>query len=400
MRRPFLLLSPILACACILHAETVLVIPFFNHSKSANLDWIGESLAETVRESLDSEGVLALDREDRLEAFRRLSLRPNAVLTLASIIKAGESLDASEVIYGSYDFTPAAPAPPAAPAAPAASRGTLRISARVLNLKRLKQEPEFAESGPLEDLAALEARISWQSLESLAPRKAPPENEFMRDRPHVRLDALESYIRGLLSADPEQRHRLFTQAARLDPNYSQPCFQLGKSYWRRKDYRGAAGWLERVGRNDPRYREAQFFLGLCKYQTGDYAAAGKCFETVAASVPLNEVYNDLGAAQARSNLPAAIDSFRKAIEGDSGDPDYHFNLACVLWKSGQYQPAADSLRAVLERNPNDDEAAGMLRLVERHQPPRPGAEPRERLKTDYEETAFRQLKAELESKKN
>ena len=60
------------------------------------MDWIGESISEAVRESLVSEGVLALEREDRLEAFRRLSLRPNAVLTRASMIKAGEALDASE----------------------------------------------------------------------------------------------------------------------------------------------------------------------------------------------------------------------------------------------------------------------------------------------------------------
>jgi tetratricopeptide (TPR) repeat protein len=215
----------------------------------------------------------------------------------------------------------------------------------------------------------------------------------------VRLDALENYIRGLLAANPEQQHRFFMQAARLDPAYSQPCFQLGKSYWAKKDYRVAAGWLGRVNRIDPHYLEAQFYLGLSNYQMGDYAAAGKCFETVAATVPLNEVFNDLGAAQSRSDITAAIESYRKALEGDSADPDYHFNLGYALWKAGQYAAAADSLRAALQRNPNDDEAATLLLHAERHEPPRPGIEGRERLKTNYEETAYRQLKAELESKK-
>jgi TolB-like protein len=59
-----------------MRAETVLVLPFFNQSNSANLDWIGESIAENVREALASEGLLVLDREDRLEAFRRLSVHP------------------------------------------------------------------------------------------------------------------------------------------------------------------------------------------------------------------------------------------------------------------------------------------------------------------------------------
>ena len=377
-----------------LRAETVLVLPFFNQSNSTNLDWIGESIAETVQESLASSGVLALGREQRLEAFRRLSLRPNAVLTRASIIKTGESLDASEVVYGQYEFTPA-PQDPAG-----GSRGTLRISARILNLKRLRQGAEFGESGALEDLAALEAHLSWQTLTLVAPKTAPSEQDFLRARPRVRLDALESYIRGLLAGNGEQQRRFFMQAARLDGSYSQPCFQLGKAYWRKKDYRTAGGWLARVNRSDPHYLEAQFFLGLCRYHTGDYAAAEKCFETVVATVPLNEVYNDLGAAQSRSNINAAIESYRKALEGDSADPDYHFNLGYAQWKAGQYQAAAASFRAVLEVNPNDDEAAMLLSRAERREPPRASGTARERLKTNYEETAFRELKAELESKKN
>jgi tetratricopeptide (TPR) repeat protein len=375
-----------------LHAQTVLVLPFFDQSyanSSTNVAWIGESISEAVRESLVSEGVLALEREDRLEAFRRLSLRSNAVLTRASIIKAGEALDASDVIYGQYDLTP----PPAPDAN--GSRGMLRIGARILNLKRLRQGPDLEESGPVEDLAALEARLSWQVLKSVSPKTAPSEDEFLRGRPHVRLDALESYMRGLLATNSEQQHKFFMQAARLDAAYSQPSFQLGKSYWARKDYKVAAGWLSRVQRGDPHYLEAQFFLGLCNYQMGEYAAAEKCFETVAASVPLNEVYNDLGAAQTRRDVNAAVESYRKALEGDSADPDYHFNLGYALWRAGKFSAAADSFRSVLERNPNDDEAAALLAHAERRESFRPGSEGRERLKLNYEETAYRQLKAEL-----
>ena len=141
MRRLVFLLCAF-SCVIAARAETVLVLPFFNQSNSAgsstNVDWIGESIAEAMRESLVSEGVLALEREDRLEAFRRLSLRSNAVLTRASIIKAGEALDASEVVYGHYDL---------ASATSGGSRGMLRIGARILNLKRFEQGAELEESG-------------------------------------------------------------------------------------------------------------------------------------------------------------------------------------------------------------------------------------------------------------
>src|ERR1051325_3999865 len=186
-------------------AETVLVLPFFNQSKSANLDWIGESIAESVHDSLASEGLLVLDRADRLEGYRRLSLRPGAELTRASIIKVGEALDASRVIYGDYQVTPGEGG--------ATSKGSIRITARVIDRKHTRQSAPFSESGPLEDLAALQVHLGWQALESLNPKSAPSEQEFLRGPPPVRLDAVESFVRGLLAATPEQRHRFFTQAA-------------------------------------------------------------------------------------------------------------------------------------------------------------------------------------------
>ena len=383
-----------LACGW-LRAETVLVLPFFNHSQSSNLDWIGESISESVDDSLASEGLLVLDRDDRLEAYRRLSLRPGAELTHASIIKIGQSLDAASVIYGSYDLISSRDSQP--------SSGSLRVNARILDLKRLHQTPEFSETGALADLAALEARLGWRALQLLNPRAAPTEEAFMQARPPVRLDAVESYVRGLLAPTPAQRLRFFAQAARLDGHYSPPCFQLGMTYWAGKDYPNAAMWLVRVDQSNPHHLEAQFFLGLCRYYTGDFDGAERAFLTVAAAVPLNEVYNDLAAAQTRLNdVAGALANFQKAVEGDSSDPDYHFNLGYLYWKLGRYDEAVTSLRAAVERNSADREATALLGRALRREGPRPGepsAELRERVKTNYEEAAYRQLEAVLENNK-
>jgi tetratricopeptide (TPR) repeat protein len=381
----------VLVCGA-LRADTVLALAFFNHTKSPNLDWIGESIAESVRDSLASEGLLVLDRADRLEAYRRLSLKPGAELTHASVFKVGVSLDASRVVYGFYELTPPE-------TGNAQSKGSLRISARVLDVKQTRQGPLIDETGAVEDLAALEVRLGWKVLQQLNPKGAPSEDEFIRARPPVRIDAVENYIRGLLSSTPEQRHRFFTQAARLDEHYSQPCFQLGKIYWEKKDYRIAAGWLARVARSDPHYLEAQFFLGLCRYYTSDFQGAEQSFQTVAAAVPLNEAFNNLGVAQARlDNSAGAVASFKKALEGDSADPDYHFNLGYRLWRMGQYDAAIESLRAAVARNAGDTEATSILGRALKREAARPGdpkLDDRERLKTNYEENAYRQLQAEL-----
>ena len=388
MRR-FLLFA--LLCGA-LRAETVLVLPFFDHSKSGDLGWIGESISESLHDSLFSENVLVLDREDRLEAYRRLSLRPGAELTRASVIKIGQALDAARVVYGEYELLPSGDGN-------TQSRGSLRISARILDLKRTTQGPATGELGALEDLSTLEAHLAWQVLEQLNPRGTPPERDFVNARPAVRLDAVESYIRGLLAAAPEQRHRFFTQAARIDQHYSQPCFQLGKTYWERKEYKIGAGWFARVSSGAPHYLEAQFFLGLCLYNQGDFNGAGQAFQLVSSSMPLNEVFNDLGASESRrGQFAAAAASFGKAIEGDDADPDYHFNRGYALWRAGQFDAAAEGFRAVLARNPADTEATTLLGRALKREGPRPAearVEGRERLKTDYEETAYRQLQAEL-----
>src|SRR6266545_3731369 len=128
------LLVTVAVCAAALRAETVLVVPFFNHSRNASLDWIRESIAEAVADALASHDILVLDRADRLEGFRRLSLRPGAELTHASIMKLGEALDAARVVYGQYEVSEAEPSTPAKPA-----RESLRIAARILDLRRLRQ---------------------------------------------------------------------------------------------------------------------------------------------------------------------------------------------------------------------------------------------------------------------
>jgi tetratricopeptide (TPR) repeat protein len=374
-------------------ADSYLVLPFSNLSASSeNLEWISESISETIREALYGRGLVVIDRQDRHEAYRRLSIKRNARLTHASVMKMAEALDAGTVIYGEFQLLPDAHAA-------GNSRGSLRITARVIEMKRLRQAPVLSETGALEELAALQSHLAWEVIRLAAPQVAPPEEEFRRDHPPVRLDAMENYIRGLLAQVPDQKHRFFTQAVRLDENFSKPYFELGRLYWNKKDYRLAADWLAKVKPGAPDYFESSFLLGLCRYYTADYAGAQTAFETVVKAVPLNEVYNDLGAAQSRRNLPEALANFQKAIEGDPADPDYHFNAGYALWKRGLFNEAAERFRAVLERNPEDSLSVLMLGKCLKNAGPRPGdprSEGLERLKHNYEERAYRELKAALE----
>ncbi len=396
-------------CACVtplsLFADSAAVLPFANVSaasvpNASNLDWIGQSVAETIRETLGARGLITLDRETVEDAYRRLQLRPLAEVTQGSVLKIGETLAAEQMIHGSFAFTPAPPGPPAS------SKGSLRIQARISDRRRFRESPEMVETGPIEDLATLETHLAWRALAFLAPAQAPKEDEFRSLRPPVHLDALESYIRGLLAHDPDQQEKFFNQALRLDPDFSHPALELGKLRYERKEYRPAADLLQKIEPQDMHYREASFLLGLARYQSGDFPGAQHAFQTIAETVPLSEVYNNLGAAENRQNLPQAVDSFRKALEGDPNDPTYLFNLGYALFKKGDFAAAADRFRAVLDRDPSDSVATLLLGRCLKKQGLRSGpdgaADARlqalERLKNTYEEQAYRQLKSMLDAK--
>src|SRR5579863_3070276 len=82
-----------------LFADTAAVLPFANRTAvtdpaQASLDWIGESIAETVRDAIGARGVVTLSRTEIDEAYHQLNLRTFSVLTQASILKIGEALDA------------------------------------------------------------------------------------------------------------------------------------------------------------------------------------------------------------------------------------------------------------------------------------------------------------------
>jgi Flp pilus assembly protein TadD len=375
-------------------AETFLIIPFFNISKTSNLDWIGESLSETIRETLAAQGLIALSREDREEAYKRLSIKPSAHLTKASVIRVGDFLDAGQVIYGSFELLPADSA--------SRSRGSLRIVAQIVSLRKAHRGPEYTEIGALEDLARLQTHLAWQTVQFVLPDSAPTEEEFHKRRPPVRVDAIESYTRGLLALPADQKLKMFAQAVKIEPKFSQANFQLGRLYWERKNYKSAAEHLQKVTKEDGRYREAFFLLGLCRFRLGDFIGAEQAFRVVAEAVPLNEVWNNLAAAQSRLQSIESLVNFQKALEGDPADPDYHFNVGYVLFKRGEYEQAAERFRAVLDRTPEDAEAVTLLGHALKRTPANTGDSRTggmERLKEEYEESAYLQLKAVLERKR-
>ncbi len=84
---------------------------------------------------------------------------------------------------------------------------------------------------------------------------------------------------------------------------------------------------------------------------------------------------------------------------------YQFNLGYALWKKGDFAEAGNHFRAVLDRDPEDQVATLLLGRCLKKQGARSGvtaADARlaglERLKTNYQERAYWQLRAVIEAK--
>jgi tetratricopeptide (TPR) repeat protein len=374
-------------------SATVLVLRFNNGSQFSELNWVGESVAETLRAEFGEANQIVIDRGAGLDGMKRLGLRPEADFTKASIIRLSQTLEADLVIYGSYDVK--------LPAGVTQLRdGDISINAQAIDLRKLQNAPDISEAGKLSELSKYKEHLAWAALGYLVPGSHATFEQFMTGRKLTPLDAEESYIHGLLSPDKEHQQKWFLQAANLDPQFVSPAYELGKVYLERKEPRQTLKWLARVPASDARYLEARFRMGIAAYQLSDFSAAVGYFKEVANVMPLHEVYNNLAAAEDQINAPAAIDDFRRALDSDPADVSYLFNLGAALLRRNFFDEAKQKLQAVIDHSPDDTEADGLLAQAEAHQVSPPGAKPLApaRLKTAMDSMAFRQLKAMLQPK--
>jgi hypothetical protein len=86
---------------------------------------------------------------------------------------------------------------------------SFRASAQVLDMKNLKLSKDQLASGPLVSLMDIEREIAWQVLHVIDPQIRVSRQEFLRETAPVRLDAFESYIRGVLATERPEKTKYF-----------------------------------------------------------------------------------------------------------------------------------------------------------------------------------------------
>ncbi len=359
--------------------QMLLIIPFENTSNVPGIDWISEAFPEVLSSRLNTGSLLVVTRDDRLSAFDRLGIPAGAKPSRATIYQEAQELDADYVLMGDYRF----------------DGTTFTAHAWVMDMARLRLSPEMAESGPLPSLINMQTALAWDVLNTMSPAGNVAKEKFVSQFPPVRLDALENYVRGILAANAPEKIKRFKEAVRLEPSHSLAMLQLGKNYYAVRDYESAMSVLAKIPRNDPSANEAQFYLGLAAFYSGQMDKAEAAFHTLAARLPLTEVFNNLGVVAARRGEKRARGYFEKSVQTDPNDPDYRFNLAVELYREGDVPGATQELGELLGIHP-DAEARGFLDMIgSGSQPPRL---PLERIKRNYDESSFRQVALEIENR--
>lgn len=371
-----------------LYGRSVVVLPLISASGLHKYSWIGESVPEVLTELLSSHGIFILDRDQRLKAYRNLSIRESSNRTIATNLKVAMELDAEFAVFGGFEVTETE----------AVADSPITLNVRVMDVRKWRKMGEVRVEGTLADLGVLETRLGFLLLKAIAPGENISEVEFLARHPAVRLDALENYVRGLLADTEEAKHRFFTQSARLDESYGAPAFQLGLIYWGKHNHRQAANWFRKLSPTFSQYREAQFMLSVCELRLGRYPEAEAILRDLYAILPMTEVANNLAVSLSRQDKPEAMEFILKATGVDPEDPDYRFNLGHILWKRERYEDAAERFREVLELAPDDAEATRMLgRSLQKEasRPARNAVQNLDRIKDAMDDAEFSALTAQL-----
>ena len=351
------------------HPTTVLILPLENTGHNAQVDWLGEGLAELASEQLSAAGLSVFSRDERLATLEKLGVPAYAKLSRATMLKVGAEIDADYVIFG--DFVP--------------EGANLRINTRVLGINPARLAVSVAESGAMTAFGDVETRIAARALCQIRSGLAAGSGcdtatdgmrAPLRSAHIARPDAFEFFIRGLITPDDDSRLRYFRQASQLEPDWDQPLFALGDFFYAKRDCEPAQQWLSRVPAGSPRADEANFDLGVCDLIRNDPPKAESIFLALAARANVSappgaknarsreqqpEVLSNMGAALVRqARYREALNYFESALKIDPGESDYSFNAALADYLLADWASAARHLREALHLLPDDPTVKALL----------------------------------------
>ena len=341
------LIAAVLAAPAVVRAQTthgapVIVVPFDNPTQDPRLGWMREGAAILLSEMLMSSGDVVIDREERLQAFDRLQLPSNAVLSRASTIKVGQVVAASLVVGGTI-----------------AMQGDQLIArARGVRIDTGRLLAEMEASGAVSDLYGIFGRLAQQVRGST---EAPsPISDRLPPAPQV----FELFVKGLVADTPSAALAFLEQTLKAAPQFDRARLAIWDIHSEASDYLKALDAVTAIRATsrfsrDGRFRRSLSLINLKRWD--DALETLRALQKDEASAPVS---NAIGVAELRrvaSPAPGrAAFYFSQASELDPSDGDLFFNLGYAYWIDKDPKAAIYWLREAVRRDPGDGDAHFIL----------------------------------------
>jgi tetratricopeptide (TPR) repeat protein len=240
----------------------------------------------------------------------------------------------------------------------------VRIAAQLIQVS--DQTHVWAESyeGSLEDILALQSRVSSEVARQIQIRLLPLKNPRQ-----VVPDAYEAYLQGRYlwnrrsERDLQMSIRCFQDAVQSDPAYASAYSGMADAYLSLMDSGSlssrqatakARPLILKALQLDETLAEAHVSSGHVAFHQFDWPAAEREFlraiELNPSSATAHFYYSNYLTAMCQ--LEQAVAEAEEARRLDPVSPAAHSNLASILWHSGRYQRAMELAQKSLELNPS------------------------------------------------
>ncbi len=321
-------------------AGRLLVAPF-QTSRDPRTFWLGEGVALLLADGLNGFGADAIARDERVRAFDRLQVPPQATLTRGTVIKIGQLVGATTVVTGRVELLDR----------------TLALHVQSLRIDTGRISLEFDESGPLDDLLAI--------VERAARRLVPAGVAATRaDEARPSLPAFEQFVKGLLAESPAAHVAYLEKALSLEPAFDRARLALGRAHAVTGEWTKARDAALAVSASSLYAARAQLEAAVAEIGLTRYDDAFARLKTLGDQTGAPEVFNNLGVIQLRRGATAQSGRstyfFNKAVEADPAQADYAFNLGYAYWREQDYPAAIYWLREAVRREPGDSDAHFVL----------------------------------------
>jgi tetratricopeptide (TPR) repeat protein len=301
--------------------------------------WLGEAAAILLAERLEQAGARPLSRDDRVALFDRLRLPLSATLTRATMIRVGELVGASEIVFGQVRLGT-----------------TVEIRAEIIRIPDGRALSGVSDSSSLTDLMGLGARLGDRiaGLIGPVPAASPPR------RAELPFAAFENYVKGLVASMPAAAQRFLESAMTLAPHDGRILTALWTAYTDQSQHEKALGAASAVPADGPDAFLARLHAALSLIELKRYDGAERVLRALSKERPSAAVWNALGIIALRRQ-PAgpgesAATHFARAVADQPSVTDYHFNLGYARALAHDVGAAILTLRDAVRRNTADADA--------------------------------------------